>query len=113
MDLIDPLAANYVTALKLIDQVHAQDPRSVEGRILGHGGEKGPVPFELDYASKMTLWLAKRKPDPSPALQLACRAQHFRRYISTHRQKRSHRCFIINTCIDTYLDGKSPAAATP
>ncbi|KAM7201478.1 cytochrome b2 [Rhypophila sp. PSN 637] len=28
----------------------------------------------------MTLWLAKRKPDPSPALQLACRAQHFRRW---------------------------------
>jgi len=95
MDLIDPLAANYVTALKLIDQAHAQDPRSVEGHGHGHGGEKGPVPYELDYASKMTLWLAKRKPDPSPALQLACRAQHFRRYISTHSQKWGHSCFNI------------------
>ncbi|KAM7217820.1 glutamyl-tRNA synthetase [Rhypophila decipiens] len=73
MDIIDPLAANYVTALKLIDAAHAQDPRSAEGKA-------GPVPYELDYAEKMTLWLAKRKPDPSPALQLACRAQHFRRW---------------------------------
>lgn len=87
MDLIDPLADNYVTALKLIDQAHAQDPRSVEGHVHGHGGEKGPVPFELDYASKMTVWLAKRKPDPSPVLQLACRAQHFRRYIPLTRRK--------------------------
>ncbi|KAK4223949.1 cytochrome b2 [Podospora fimiseda] len=28
----------------------------------------------------MTRWLALRKPDASPALQLACRAQHFRRW---------------------------------
>ncbi|KAK4103896.1 hypothetical protein N658DRAFT_493361 [Parathielavia hyrcaniae] len=28
----------------------------------------------------MTRWLASRKPDASPALQLACRAQHFRRW---------------------------------
>ena len=53
MDLIDPLADNYVTALKLIDQAHAQDPRSVEGYLHGHAGEKGPVPFELDYGMRL------------------------------------------------------------
>lgn len=74
MDLIDPLAENYITALKLIDEAHAKDPRTVAGHA-------GAVPYELDYAEKMTLWLAKRKPDPSPALQLACRAQHFRRCV--------------------------------
>ncbi|KAK0670508.1 hypothetical protein QBC41DRAFT_345530 [Cercophora samala] len=70
MTTLPPLPSNYQAALDLIDQAHAQDPR------------KGPndVPYELHYAQKMTRWLAKRKPDASPALQLACRAQHFRRW---------------------------------
>lgn len=38
------------------------------------------MPYELHYAQKMTRWLARRSPDASPALQLACRAQHFRRW---------------------------------
>ncbi|KAK0613450.1 hypothetical protein B0T14DRAFT_526263 [Immersiella caudata] len=73
MTSIFPLPDNYATALKLIDEAHAQDPRSTEGK-----GE--PLPFELDYAQKMTRWLAARCPEASPALQLACRAQHFRRW---------------------------------
>ncbi|KAK0735494.1 hypothetical protein B0T21DRAFT_412116 [Apiosordaria backusii] len=70
MTSLNPVPSNYETALKLIDEAHAQDPR------------KGPndVPYELHYAQKMTRWLAQRKPDASPALQLACRAQHFRRW---------------------------------
>ncbi|KAK4172348.1 hypothetical protein QBC36DRAFT_314918 [Triangularia setosa] len=70
MTSLPALPSNYGTALSLIDEAHAQDPR------------KGPndVPYELHYAQKMTRWLAQRKPDASPALQLACRAQHFRRW---------------------------------
>jgi hypothetical protein len=75
MDSILPLPANYATALKLIDEAHAQDPRMAEGK-----GDA--LPFELDYAQKMTRWLAARCPEASPALQLACRAQHFRRFVS-------------------------------
>ncbi|KAK3327927.1 hypothetical protein B0T19DRAFT_177677 [Cercophora scortea] len=73
MDATGPLAANYVTALKLIDEAHAQDPKVVDGK-------DGAIPYELHYARKMTRWLATRSPEASPTLQLACRAQHFRRW---------------------------------
>ncbi|CCF38260.1 glutamyl-tRNA synthetase [Colletotrichum higginsianum] len=44
------LPPNYQKALELIDEAHRQDPRpsAVES-----------VPFELDYAQKMTRWLAE------------------------------------------------------
>ncbi|KAK3359958.1 hypothetical protein B0T25DRAFT_534307 [Lasiosphaeria hispida] len=70
---IGPLAANYATAIRLIDEAHTQDPKTIEGK-------SGPVPYELHYAQKMTRWLASRCPDASPALQVAIRAQHFRRW---------------------------------
>jgi hypothetical protein len=75
MESFQSLGANYATAIKLIDEAHAGDPRTVPGE------DGATVPFELRYARKMTRWLAARKPDASPALQLACRAQHFRRYV--------------------------------
>jgi len=75
MESFESLAPNYVTAIRLIDEAHAKDPRTVDS-------EDGQIPYELQYARKMTRWLARRKPDASPALQLACRAQHFRRYVS-------------------------------
>ncbi|KAI1809598.1 hypothetical protein GGS20DRAFT_571213 [Poronia punctata] len=65
------LPANYATAQKLIDEAHAQDPKTAE---------EEDVPAELLYARQMTRWLAVRCPDASPALQIACRAQHFRRW---------------------------------
>lgn len=68
------LSQNYETALRLIDEAHAADPRTVPG-------DDGLVPYELHYARKMTRWLSVREPDASPELQLACRAQHFRRYV--------------------------------
>ena len=74
MASILPLPVNYATALKLIDEAHAQDPRTAEGKSDG-------TPFELDYAQKMTRWLAVRCREASPTLQLACRAQHFRRFV--------------------------------
>jgi hypothetical protein len=73
MESFQSLGPNYVTAIKLIDEAHAGDPKTIPG-------DDGPVPYELHYARKMTRWLALREPDASPALQLACRAQHFRRY---------------------------------
>lgn len=72
MASLESLAPNHAAAVKLIDEAHAQDPNTIPG-------DDGPVPYELHYAQKMTRWLAQRKPDASPALQLACRAQHFRR----------------------------------
>ncbi|KAK4127854.1 hypothetical protein N657DRAFT_641905 [Parathielavia appendiculata] len=73
MESFESLGANYATAIRLIDDAHSQDPNTIPG-------DSGPIPYELHYARKMTRWLASRKPDASPALQLACRAQHFRRW---------------------------------
>lgn len=75
MESFASLPPNYVAAIEAIDAAHAEDPNTVPSD--GAGGD--PVPYELHYARKMTRWLARRKPDASPALQLACRAQHFRR----------------------------------
>ncbi|KAI0471647.1 hypothetical protein GGR56DRAFT_677536 [Xylariaceae sp. FL0804] len=101
---LPPLPASYATALRLIDAAHAEDPRMTATTTAGAGAssaagkhqqeqEEGSkeaeverervrvgVPFELDYARKMTAWLARRSPGAAPALQLACRAQHFRRW---------------------------------
>lgn len=65
----------YEKAIELIDDAHAQDPNLIDG-------PDGPktLPYELHYARKMTRWLARRRADASPLLQVACRAQHFRRY---------------------------------
>ncbi|KAK7749733.1 hypothetical protein SLS53_000312 [Cytospora paraplurivora] len=79
MASLPPLEGSYVTGLKLIDEAHAQDPT----RTPFPDGSAQDVPYELHYAQKMTRFLALRSPDASPALQLACRAQHFRRYPMT------------------------------
>ncbi|KAI1342625.1 hypothetical protein F5Y15DRAFT_373384 [Xylariaceae sp. FL0016] len=73
MTSLPALPPNYAAALRLIDDAHAEDPRTVSG------GE-GAVPYELHYARKMTRWLGIRCPEAGLALQLACRAQHFRRW---------------------------------
>lgn len=69
------LKANYAKALSLIDEAHAQDPN----KIPSPDGSGEETPYELHYARKMTRWLASRCPGAPPTLQLACRAQHFRR----------------------------------
>lgn len=73
---LTPLTEKHAHALRLIDEAHADDPR----RVSPPDGSED-VPYELDYARKMTRWLALRCPGASPALQLACRAQHFRRFV--------------------------------
>ncbi|KAK7721698.1 hypothetical protein SLS63_009481 [Diaporthe eres] len=75
MASLPPLSTSYSTAIKLIDEAHAQDPNKIPAP-----DGSGDVPYELHYAQKMTRWLASRCPDASPALQVACRAQHFRRW---------------------------------
>lgn len=70
MPNLPPLPENYAKGFELIDEAHALDPRP---------SDHDSTPFELRYAEKMTKWLAERCPSASPALQLACRAQHFRR----------------------------------
>lgn len=74
---LPPLEGSYARALSLIDEAHARDPN----KIPSPDGSGEEVPYELHYARKMTRWLASRCPDASPALQLACRAQHFRRSV--------------------------------
>ncbi|OAQ63541.1 hypothetical protein VFPPC_09799 [Pochonia chlamydosporia 170] len=75
--VLPALSPAQTEALRLIDEAHSQDPN----RIDGPEGVKS-VPYELHYAQKMTKWLESRCPDASPTLQIACRAQHFRRCVS-------------------------------
>jgi hypothetical protein len=58
--------------LRAIDEVHARDPAA--DPLTGE-------PQELAYAKGMTKWLRRLVPDPSPALQVACRAQHLERWL--------------------------------
>ncbi|KAI0122962.1 glutamyl-tRNA synthetase [Xylariales sp. AK1849] len=75
MTSLATLPENYATGLKLIDDAHAEDPKTIPSE----DGD-GTTPYELHYARKMTRWLGARCPDASPTLQLACRAQHFKRW---------------------------------
>ncbi|KPM41660.1 hypothetical protein AK830_g4921 [Neonectria ditissima] len=71
---LPPLPAQYARGLDLIDAAHAEDPKTIPGL------DGTTLPYELHYARKMTKWLALRRPESTPVLQLACRAQHFRRW---------------------------------
>ena len=63
----------YVEALRLIDEAHAQDPKTITINGID-------VPYELHYSRKMTTYLDKRCPDAPDTLRLAIRAQHLRRW---------------------------------
>ncbi|MCJ1236717.1 hypothetical protein MMC14_004699 [Varicellaria rhodocarpa] len=65
--------ANFERALKSINEAHAEDPK----KITIDGVE---IPYELHYAQKMSNYLLKRCPAAPDILQLAIRAQHFRRW---------------------------------
>lgn len=56
-----------------IDAENAQDPN----REPDEGVEQ---PRELLYGRRMSTWLARLRPDAGPALQIAARAQHIRRW---------------------------------
>jgi hypothetical protein len=65
--------APYKRASEAIDAAHALDPN----KITVDGKE---IPYELHYSQKCMSYLEKRSATPSEALQLAIRAQHFRRW---------------------------------
>lgn len=60
-------------AIELIDQANSQDPI----HIPVDGQQK---PKELVHSEMMTEWVKRLSPDPSPALLLAARAHHIRRW---------------------------------
>ena len=60
-------------AFRLIDEAHAQDPNKIEV----DGIEQ---PYELHYSQKMSRYLARCNPNAPDTLQIAIRAQHFRRW---------------------------------
>ena len=60
--------------MQAIDNAHAEDPNKVQL------SEAAVVPYELHYARKMSDYLHKCYPNASEDLQLAIRAQHFRRW---------------------------------
>lgn len=64
------MAPNIEQALSLVDEGHSRDPRKTSS------GE----PYELHYAQRMTHYLDLHTSNASPLLQVAVRAQHFRRW---------------------------------
>ena len=67
------MAPDITAALAAIDAAHATDPNKID--LDGHS-----TPYELHYAQKCTHYLEKHTPAASPLLQVAVRAQHFRRW---------------------------------
>lgn len=66
------MAPDVAAALTRIDEAHSLDPRKTPS------GD----PYELHYANRMTHYLNQHTAPstPSPLLQVAVRAQHFRRW---------------------------------
>jgi hypothetical protein len=60
-------------AIARIDRANADDPHA-------EGEGAAARPKELVYGERMSAWLARLAPEASEALQLACRAQHIRRW---------------------------------
>lgn len=74
--------------LQRIDQLNREDPNAqlVEGR---------PVPSELWYAERLTVWVKRLDPQPSEALRIAARGQHVRRWtIPRDRYERGRRGYL-------------------
>ncbi|KAI4161169.1 MAG: hypothetical protein L6R39_000129 [Caloplaca ligustica] len=65
--------SKFETAVRLIDEAHAQDPNTV------HSDGK-PIAYELFYSNKMSDYLDKCDTNASETLRLAVRAQHLRRW---------------------------------
>ena len=64
---------NFGKAMRAIDEAHAEDPNKIQVDGI-------EVPYELHYAKKMSDYLSQCCPTASEGLQLAVRAQHFRRW---------------------------------
>lgn len=71
--------SRFERAMARIDAAHAEDPNMASPTAVDPTPDK-PVPYELHYANKMTHYLKARDSSASELLQLAVRAQHFRRW---------------------------------
>lgn len=60
-------------ALERIDEENMRDPNK-------EPWEEGEMPSAWVYGQRMTQWLFKLQPEPSPELQIAARAQHICRW---------------------------------
>ncbi|KAI4257133.1 MAG: hypothetical protein LQ352_001773 [Teloschistes flavicans] len=65
--------AKFETAIRKIDEAHAQDPKRVPSA-------QGEEPYELLYSNKMGEYLKRCDPDASETLRIAVCAQHLRRW---------------------------------
>lgn len=65
--------SQYETAIRLIDEAHAQDPTTIDS-------EGKEIPYELLYSNKMSDYLEQCDANASETLRLAIRAQHLRRW---------------------------------
>ena len=65
--------SRFQQALQKIDAAHAEDPTKVKK-------DNQEIPYELYYADQMSYYLQQRFASASEELQLAIRAQHFRRW---------------------------------
>ena len=71
---MDAMNAETLTAvLRAVDAANAEDPNreTVDGQ---------DRPAALCYGERMSAWLGVLRPDAPPALQIAARAQHIRRW---------------------------------
>ena len=65
--------SKYDRALERIDLAHKDDPNTIEVN-------NETLPYEFNYAQKMTKYLERLNPTASDLLRLAIRAQHLRRW---------------------------------
>ncbi|KAI9713839.1 MAG: hypothetical protein M1820_000569 [Bogoriella megaspora] len=68
------MSSSLSKATSLIDAAHSEDPNTYTLR------DGSSTPYELHYAQKMSHFLSLRLAGASETLQLAIRAQHFRRW---------------------------------
>ena len=73
----ETMAPSFSEALARIAAAPALAPNNSAGDAKG---SESPQPYELHYARKMTAYLERLDPTASTNLQLAVRAQHFRRW---------------------------------
>jgi hypothetical protein len=64
----------FQQAIRQFDEANSADPNFVP--IDGKS-----VPYELFYAQRLTEWVERLSPSPSPALRLAARCQHICRWM--------------------------------
>ncbi|KAF2838823.1 hypothetical protein M501DRAFT_975673 [Patellaria atrata CBS 101060] len=112
----------FEKALTLIDTAHAQDPTPYHPPPSPSNPNPPPIPYELHYANRMTAHLSRRAPSASERLQLAVRAQHFRRWEVPRSEypmtrtgyhawrtylKKRQKEMVVRVCVEAGLGGEA------